>query len=344
MGLNNIVRTRGFRNFMAKLYGWGASVVILGALFKINHYQGADIMLIIGLGTESIIFFFSAFEPPYVEPDWSIVYPELAGLYHGKKGGKKQTQLAQEPTKELDKMFKEADISQDVIDRLGDGLRKFGDNASRLSEVSNASVATNEYVENIQKASKSAAELTSSYNKTSETLSKDASASTEYVDSIKKAATGASSLSSAYESASENIKKDLAFTSEFSNSIKEATNSAKALTEKYNKSSEALTKSAQALDFSEIEGQAYNEQMKKIADNLAALNTVYELQLQKTNEQVESAAKLQETMNKFLGNLGDSADKTVLYKEQLDRLTESVASLNKVYGNMLSAMNVNPKG
>ncbi len=75
MGLNNLVRSRGFRNFMAKLYGWGASVVILGALFKINHYPYADLMLIVGLGTESLIFFFSGFEPPHVDPDWSLVYP-----------------------------------------------------------------------------------------------------------------------------------------------------------------------------------------------------------------------------------------------------------------------------
>ena len=99
MGLSNIVRSRGFRNFMAKVYGWGASVVILGALFKINHYPGADIMLIVGLGTESLIFFFSAFEPPYVEPDWSLVYPELAGMYHIHGEGFKK------PTEELDSML-----------------------------------------------------------------------------------------------------------------------------------------------------------------------------------------------------------------------------------------------
>jgi len=87
MGINSFVKRRGFRQFMAKLYGLGASVVILGALFKINHYPGADIMLVIGLSTEAIIFFFSAFEPPYVEPDWSPVYPELAGLYHEGEGG-----------------------------------------------------------------------------------------------------------------------------------------------------------------------------------------------------------------------------------------------------------------
>ena len=52
MGINTLVRQSGFRHFMARLYGWGASIVILGALFKINHYPGADIMLVIGLGTQ----------------------------------------------------------------------------------------------------------------------------------------------------------------------------------------------------------------------------------------------------------------------------------------------------
>ena len=80
--MKNLVRSKKFKNFMSKLYGWGASVVIVGALFKINHYPGANTMLIIGLSTEALIFFFSAFEPPHVEPDWSLVYPELAGMYH----------------------------------------------------------------------------------------------------------------------------------------------------------------------------------------------------------------------------------------------------------------------
>ena len=58
MGFLSFVKSKGYKLFMAKLYGWGASVVIIGALFKINHYWGADYMLIVGLGTESLIFFF----------------------------------------------------------------------------------------------------------------------------------------------------------------------------------------------------------------------------------------------------------------------------------------------
>ena len=70
--------SKKWKNFMAKLYGIGAAVVIVGALFKIQHWPMASFFLILGLSTEAIIFFFSAFEPPHEDPDWSLVYPELA--------------------------------------------------------------------------------------------------------------------------------------------------------------------------------------------------------------------------------------------------------------------------
>ena len=76
--IDRLVRSNTYKNIMAKLYGWGAAVVIFGALFKILHLPGANIMLIIGMGTEVAIFFFSAFEPLHVEYNWALVYPELA--------------------------------------------------------------------------------------------------------------------------------------------------------------------------------------------------------------------------------------------------------------------------
>ena len=69
---------KAWKSFMSKLYGWGAAIVIVGALFKIEHWEGASEMLIIGLGTEAFIFFMSAFEPPHKDPKWELVYPELA--------------------------------------------------------------------------------------------------------------------------------------------------------------------------------------------------------------------------------------------------------------------------
>ena len=80
MSIAELTQSRGYKNFMKYVYGWGASIVLVGALFKIQHYPGASIMLIVGLLTEALIFFFSAFEPLAEELDWTLVFPQLAGL------------------------------------------------------------------------------------------------------------------------------------------------------------------------------------------------------------------------------------------------------------------------
>ncbi|HPD95319.1 MAG: gliding motility protein GldL [Bacteroidales bacterium] len=80
INVEEIVTSKKWKNFMKFLYGWGASVVIIGALFKILHLKGAGGMLFAGMGTEAIIFFFSAFEPIHEELDWTLVYPELTGM------------------------------------------------------------------------------------------------------------------------------------------------------------------------------------------------------------------------------------------------------------------------
>lgn len=81
--------TKKWKQFMNMVYGIGAAVVIAGALFKIMHWKGADMMLVVGMGTECVIFIISAFEPVHMDPDWSLVYPELAGVDTGRKEEKK---------------------------------------------------------------------------------------------------------------------------------------------------------------------------------------------------------------------------------------------------------------
>lgn len=336
MGINTFVRRRGFRNFMAKLYGWGASVVILGALFKINHYTGANEMLVVGLGTEACIFFFSAFEPPYVEPDWSLVYPELGGLYHGDEtlDGKKQKR----PTQELDDLLKQANIDKQLIDRLGDGLKRLSDNTAKLSDITDAAGATNEYVARVKGASKSVENLSKSYDLTTETLQKDANASAHYVNSIKNAGDNAAHLSTTYKEASDILKNDITVTKEFTTSMKMAMESANSLADQYTKSAEVLSQSAKKLDFSTVDGKSYNEKLHQISEKLSALNSVYELQLQGSNEQIQSTTKVRETMTELLKNMKESADTMAVYKEQMNLLTQRISSLNEVYGGMLTAM------
>ncbi|MCD4665618.1 MAG: gliding motility protein GldL [Bacteroidales bacterium] len=314
---------------MAKLYGWGAAVVILGALFKINHYQGADIMLLCGLGTEAIIFFFSAFEAPHVEADWSLVYPELAGMYHGVSAEIEDDIIKKEGlTENLDQMLADAKIGPELIESLGQGLKNLSDNTNKLSDVSNATVATDEFTERMKGAANSVETLSDSYNKQAESLNKDASVSEEYSSSMKNASSSASNLSEVYSQASESIKNDLAATTGFSESVKAATQSANQLAANYIKSSETLSKSTEALDFAELRENNYGEQLNKIAKNLASLNSVYELQLQNSQAQSESSGKLQETLDKFVNNLNSSIEYSTKYQANL-------SSLNNVYENQL---------
>ena len=112
MNIAEIVQSSAWKNFMAKLYGIGAAVVIVGALFKIMHWPGAGIMLTAGLATEAVIFFFSAFEPLHEELDWTLVYPELAGMYHmdGTSKASSRKDPSKSVTQELDDMLSKAKI------------------------------------------------------------------------------------------------------------------------------------------------------------------------------------------------------------------------------------------
>ena len=157
------VNSKRFKNFMAKLYGWGAAVVILGAMFKILHLPGADIMLVVGLTTEAVIFFFSAFEKPSEEIDWTLVYPELAGMSDEDEAYNNANQKGLSATQELDRMLEDAKIDGELIESLGSGLRRFGDAANKLTETSEAAAATGAYNEQLSLASKNMESLNALY-------------------------------------------------------------------------------------------------------------------------------------------------------------------------------------
>lgn len=298
MGLDAIVRSNGYKNFMSKLYGIGASLVILGALFKIIHLPGANFMLIVGMGTEAIIFFFSAFEPIHIEYNWALVYPELSmgGDIHDVVTDKKRKPTGLSVTQELDNMLTEAKIGPELIESLASGMRNLGENASKLSGVADAAVATDSYVSNLTKASESVRTLVSVYDKTSEAMSKDMNVSENYLNNVTKAATAIGQLASIYEQTVQAVKSD---------------------------------------------NSSYNEELRNLSKNLSAINAAYEMQLQNTQQHVETTNDIQKNIQKFTSKLNESVENTMKYKEQVDSLTKNVSMLNTVYGNMLSAMNVN---
>ena len=219
--IDQIVRSKGYKNFMAKLYGWGASIVIIGALFKILHLPGANIMLILGMGIEAIIFFFSAFEPLHVEYNWALVYPELATgtdielEESDKKSRREKKQQVKSdsltPTQALDKMLEEAKIGPELMESLASGMRNLSDNAHKLAGVSDAVVSTDNYTASLQKASESVRNLTLKYDTVAANLETDGGATAAYIESVKRATTAVSQLATAYDQTA----KSMAQTSNF---------------------------------------------------------------------------------------------------------------------------------
>ena len=149
------VNGKRFKNFMAKLYGIGAAVVILGALFKLMHWEGANYMLVVGLGTEAVIFLFSAFEKPATDYDWSLVYPELATGDGGER--------ALSVTEQLDTALQDGGIDSALIERLGDGMRSLSETAGSLSGAVDAAGATAAYSEQLNSAASNMENLNALY-------------------------------------------------------------------------------------------------------------------------------------------------------------------------------------
>ena len=204
--LEKLSGSHHFQVFMARLYGLGAAVVILGALFKIQHYQGAAIMLIIGMGTEAIIFFFSAFEKPHVEPDWSLVFPELAEQFHGIasnevsnfKTSVSNTQVQPKnvssgASQELDNLLKKANIDENMLTKLGEGFKNLNNTISSLNDITSVGGSSKVLSESMKQAGKttdnynqSLASINASYDLIIKKLNEQASANSSAQQSLNK--------------------------------------------------------------------------------------------------------------------------------------------------------------
>lgn len=325
---------------MSVAYGLGASIVIIGALFKITHIRGANEALFVGMVTEAIIFALSALQKPHVEYDWSKVYPQIDEDYDWDGIPIVTGNGNESPTNKLDEMLQNADIDQTMIERLGSGLKKLGDSTAKLNDISNASVATNQFVDNMKSASQSAQTLSKKYGETAEALGNEVAATNEYSSKVKEVSQAVSGLKKVYVEAGDSLKEDITATQKLSESIRSASESAGKLSESYHKSAQSVAQNIETLQKSTDKNTAFNQQLGRLSENLSSLNSLYELQLKNTDQQSKASEKLQQTLENFLSKIDDSANKTIQYQKEMDVLTQRMSSLNSVYGNMLSAMKV----
>ncbi|WP_339610009.1 gliding motility protein GldL [uncultured Planktosalinus sp.] len=164
-----MAQSKSTKKLFNMAYGLGASIVIIGALFKILHWEigplNGGILLAIGLITEAIIFAISAFEPVDDDLDWSLVYPELAGgQSSGKKGKAESTEDPQGLlSKKLDEMLKEARLDANLMSSLGESIRSFEGAAKDLQPTAEAMGATKKYSQEMSLAAAQMESLNSLY-------------------------------------------------------------------------------------------------------------------------------------------------------------------------------------
>jgi gliding motility-associated protein GldL len=261
-----------FDRVLPVAYSLGAAVVILGALFKITHRPGADTMLTIGLVTEAIIFVLFAFQSFVQKPDpvyeWERVYPELADNYKGELPVRSSQSTAISPnvglTAKMDDLLASANLTPDVFNRLGTGFKNLTDTVSKMNQLNDATVATNEYAQNVKAASGALTEMNKSYGVAVSAMSEMANAS--------------------------------------------------------------------------MDAKEYRAKFQDITKTMGALNAVYELELQDTNKHLKAMNAFYGNLSTAMANMADASKDAQQFKGEMAKLTSNLASLNNVYGGMLSAM------
>ncbi|SHI69464.1 type IX secretion system motor protein PorL/GldL [Pseudozobellia thermophila] len=207
-----MAQSKSTKKLFNMAYGLGASVVIIGALFKILHWElgplNGGVLLAIGLITEALIFAISAFEPVDDEYDWSLVYPELAG---GESQQRKSSEAAEIKEAEaslsakLDNLLKEAGVDANLMESLGTSIRNFEGAAKGIAPTVDAMESTRKYSEEMLQAAAQMESLNSLYKVQLESASKQASVNEEVVqnaaalkDQMESLATNLSSLNGVY--------------------------------------------------------------------------------------------------------------------------------------------------
>ncbi len=246
---------------ITNIVSWGASVVIIGLLFKIQHWPYGGAFISAGLLTEAALFFLLGFMRDNVEAhiDWTRVYPELSESFEGELP--KTSQIGGgsgvSSTAALDKMLAEAKIGPELITSLGDGLRTFGDKVSTISNVADAGLATTEFSSKVKGASASYDKLSSAFDSASANLQEMANSNVDskaYHDQVNNLAKNLSALNAVYELELQDSSAHL-----------------KSMNKFYHNMASTMQNFNESLD----DSQQFKSEVARLAKNLGSLNSIY---------------------------------------------------------------------
>ncbi len=284
------------------------------------HWPGSGIALSCGLITEAIIFFFSAFEPLHEELDWTLVYPELAGMSDPDEIDEYKEQAIADRNvglQKFDELFQQSQINAEDIRSLGKHLNTISSTTETIGDITKSSLATKEYFDKMGHAAQNMDNVATAYGTNTSVLNESVN-----------------TLAESYKHTASLIDQK-----------------GKDIAEKFALSSANLTATYEAMSgevrqehsqISESQKQ-FNSQLETLTRNLSELNTTYADQVKGSKDHLQGTAGVYKGLSEMIANLRASVEETQKYKNEIVKLSESLAELNNVYGNMLSAMSIRKK-
>lgn len=323
-----LFQTKAYKIIIGYVYGWGATAVIIGALFKIMHFPGAGVVLTVGMLVEAFIFFVSAFEPAMEHYDWARVFPVLgkndAELDDSVIAGNMPVMM---PANNTAPVQGNTTVSGNIsigleaeeLDKLKSGLNKIAETADNFAGImGNAPVVA----EKLAKASASFEELGERTQEMSKVLE----------SSVKGISTGCEEINRILVDSAQSL------TTQIKDNCEKLSAGMGESAANFNALSKLMDDQLQQV---KTQATDYTRQMAGVNKNISALNALYELQINETKDCLETFKGMQGDMGEMLEHVSLSLDSTKLFKQESQQLANNVASLNSVYGNMLSVVNNN---
>ena len=269
MGFAELQSSPGYQKFTGLAYGLGASVVIIGALFKIMHWPGAGVVLTAGMLTEAFLFALSAFDKPHKEYNWALVYPELASDDHEATGSSnKKNAKEEEEDKTLPQIKEIRSLVDTEMSKLVGGVQKLNETASQLGNISSAAAVSEDYTKNLAAASSAAGAFAASQKSLKDSSDSLVSSYQNIAQSIGSASQGSKNFADQIDGINKNISTINSVFELQVKSVNEQNEAMKTL-------ASAVKTIESSLNSSASEAEEYKKQVALLASQLKSLNSVY---------------------------------------------------------------------
>ena len=285
-------------------YSWGASVVIIGALFKLLHLPYANQILFVAMITEAAVFFISAFERPNDEYHWEDVFPVLK--------------------------------SKNPLDRpdFSKGSKANGGNGIQVGGV--VMNMGNDMSSNTSAVSGAAAAASLGLNVTEEDTR-------NLSDSIKKLSCAAEQISKMAEltEATQKYLEQLSSMSEQMEKFSQVTNSLTSASDTLLNAYQHISDNSDGISQN---SKGYVQQMEALNQNISGLNAVYEAQLRSISMQIENIEQINAGLSRIKDMYNGSVVDSSVFRSETEKMTQQLAQLNQVYSRLLQPYNAPKQG